>query len=1620
MNTQDQTSSGLPLPPAPYVGMRPFEKTEQAIFFGRDRDAAHLRDKVFSSRLTVLYGTSGVGKSSILRALLIPYLEDEEARVIYFKDWSGDNPIKTLQAELIKEANKLGIPDPGAGNPTLAELVRLLIMADRKTVVLILDQFEEFFTHGHPPEALRQELGALVRLPDLDVRVLLSLREEHLASLEPLKAEVLNLFQSTSRLEPLTPDNVQEAIEEPVKRFGAVYNADLMKKLKSDLRPDQQKDGPGQRPDAGEAPVDLPMLQLVCDELWKVVKRREQAQEPEQAKEREPKIKITLGIYQELGERRGIQAAYLRRVMPRRGRDQRVTARLMENLAPPDEHKIAFSASHLAKLTKIKPARVQAELQRLSDPEVRILDSREYEKGRVLYELRHDSLIRLIAPWRDKILWWARLRRGLAGAAGALAGIALVAGLVLFWQDWRDLQEHTSKIMAELDHSSELKVGDVASRKKNEKADRSPAQKFHDVASYFLWTRSRFHPCDIFVNRFDRLRKLLKDNQAKLPPNYGIERSGIEYVTLPDPEDSGWPLTLQYSSLRNLDEKHFTLTWQIVAKAFQQKLGIPVPLKLRLIKEEGYPDWKIRFSGHDIEPLELRIHTYEAYALIDSKDLSKPGREFLERFKDEWRPCPELKLWGDYWVVPRWSLPAWRASGPKAIDGSGYPALYFLIKLASQPDRLLTSDAVEILLQKVAKRYPDTVAEARAVRGQRLRRDLQEIILRERYAMTMLPAILNILSNYPDDPSSKIAAQVISDLESHQAVLPRKIRGAHASSPPPSQADSASSARPKADPQANIESAKWLPNMQPMIRVYFGKDFESMWFTPQYKLKPELRECLEKIRDRLMGRFGISMPRVEFRDCTWDPEIPANAFRIEVLNQGKKHPLAARIRVGKDKSLDRLSSALVFRMEVNRIHFLSAEDVNHELKNLKPGVQSWLRTRYSLTDLKLLLGAVLNPSKQELLHLALALKAKTPEEAFQVPPEQSICHPDWLLASLVFWSQVPDSQSPINMVNDLRKTQSARLLVKPASLENQDIANIIEAGVQALNQGDVLQAEKAFDRAVKSNQVAAISSFLAIYPQELRPSSLMRSRIDSFHQFITSYFTDSPRVWELKQILTRAFDLGELILSRTKRVELENLVTGKDFDDNVDVASARRLRLCLLASYPESYPQAQRNLAADIVKRYGNPDQWPPEEAAWFGTQLLTWYNPITDDRSIPQTAMVFLRSALPRLTPAKALRQNRRILKVATRPGPNQWCRNLLPDLANIRKEPESMLEIASRLTSRDVPTDIQHALALATQVKKELIDHPLSKEKQAPMLAWADYVRAVAILRLSEVGAGDGTGEAETTLLKLADFQISWPGPDIELARLKRMQGRFDEAMAYLDAAMKKLPKNRDPDAPSADEINIYWQRLSVGLESGKKEAVQQVAKEALSKVKRTKKGKVTEATSDFAFVAALGMLLTHAEGWEQVSLEFLQTDHQYVPYVAMMLYSRLGGKGQTGPLRIIQARWARAKHNWKMRLSQGDQTAWREMLIGYYLEKVPRERIFANLEDKARFANSELKGVMPLRGMRCEAYFYEALLAGTKGDKIRMNSSLQKAVDTNSRGYFEYAMAKFLLAQQKKDAK
>ncbi|MBW2159108.1 MAG: hypothetical protein JRH14_03955, partial [Deltaproteobacteria bacterium] len=125
----------------PYVGLRPFEEDERDLFFGRDRDARFVCDKVHSSRLTLLYAQSGTGKTSLLRAIVRSQLEQEDMLVISYDDWTGDRPLAELKDKICRVAEAEGVVDPGAGAPEIMDLVRLITIASGRTVALILDQF---------------------------------------------------------------------------------------------------------------------------------------------------------------------------------------------------------------------------------------------------------------------------------------------------------------------------------------------------------------------------------------------------------------------------------------------------------------------------------------------------------------------------------------------------------------------------------------------------------------------------------------------------------------------------------------------------------------------------------------------------------------------------------------------------------------------------------------------------------------------------------------------------------------------------------------------------------------------------------------------------------------------------------------------------------------------------------------------------------------------------------------------------------------------------------------------------------------------------------------------------------------------------------------------------------------------------------------------------------------------------------------------------------------------------------------------------------------------------------------------------------------------------------------
>jgi hypothetical protein len=376
---------------SPYIGLKPYSENEQALFFGRERDAQFLVDKILSAPLTLMYGMSGVGKSSLLRARVIPDLRSPDvagALVIYVFDcWTEPDVEAAIKRTIAREVAKLighGRPvGPGLAAPLL-DWARYVNNALGKPFVLILDQFEQFLLHrAGRLDPLRRELASLVRAK-ADVYVVLALREEYLASLEVFTHDIVNIYDSTFRLEHLTDDGARDAIVCRAKTYGVMVVDDLTDALIRDLKVrvfGQSLEQVGVA--LGEANIELPVLQILCEQLWK---------------NRDPTSSswLTPDLYRRMGQRDGIIATYLADLTRGlRAPERDDAAAILDWLAPRSGLKTPCSVDQLVALTRLSAERINRLLTHFEIHWV----LRPIAGGR--YELYHDAFIKVLRNWID-------------------------------------------------------------------------------------------------------------------------------------------------------------------------------------------------------------------------------------------------------------------------------------------------------------------------------------------------------------------------------------------------------------------------------------------------------------------------------------------------------------------------------------------------------------------------------------------------------------------------------------------------------------------------------------------------------------------------------------------------------------------------------------------------------------------------------------------------------------------------------------------------------------------------------------------------------------------------------------------------------------------------------------------------------------------------------------------------------------------------------------------------------------------------------------------------------------------------------------------------------------------
>jgi hypothetical protein len=178
-----------------------------------------------------------------------------------------------------------------------------------------------------------------------------------------------------------------------------------------------------------------------------------------------------------------------------------------------------------------------------------------------------------------------------------------------------------------------------------------------------------------------------------------------------------------------------------------------------------------------------------------------------------------------------------------------------------------------------------------------------------------------------------------------------------------------------------------------------------------------------------------------------------------------------------------------------------------------------------------------------------------------------------------------------------------------------------------------------------------------------------------------------------------------------------------------------------------------------------------------------------------------------------------------------------------------------------------------------------------------------------------------------------------------------------------------------------------------------------------------------SDRLFLRSMLLLLAAKGDSESSARRFLGTDHVNRGYIRMMLsWSLRRTERDREAKELLDDGWNGIdRSTWPERLEGGDPLVLGEMLIGYYAGEVGRDQIFGPLEDSGTFEQSSLRHLgLPLSALRCEVYFYDALLQGVSGDaetrRERQIDRLEKVIASQYTNYNEYYMAHYLLGQLK----
>ncbi|MGA1794856.1 MAG: hypothetical protein ACMUIL_03255, partial [bacterium] len=263
----------------PFVGIEPFTEEDRDYFFGRGREQRIIISNLYAASLTVLYGASGVGKTSVLLAGVVPKLRDEpRTAVVVFRHWQDETFADLLKAECVA-AIEAAQQKPLDVEPSVPfdEFLSAATQRFQGTLLIIFDQFEEYFLYPTAQASFEAEFARAVNREEIDTNFLLALREDSLAKLDRFKSRIPTLLSNLLPLHHMDLKAAEDAIRKPLE----VYNDRLTNKdeavsiedelVNALLGQVQVADTAGSGKAKGAKrhdQIEAPFLQLVMTRLW--------------------------------------------------------------------------------------------------------------------------------------------------------------------------------------------------------------------------------------------------------------------------------------------------------------------------------------------------------------------------------------------------------------------------------------------------------------------------------------------------------------------------------------------------------------------------------------------------------------------------------------------------------------------------------------------------------------------------------------------------------------------------------------------------------------------------------------------------------------------------------------------------------------------------------------------------------------------------------------------------------------------------------------------------------------------------------------------------------------------------------------------------------------------------------------------------------------------------------------------------------------------------------------------------------------------------------------------------------------------------------------------------------